>query len=305
MSVLVLQHNGAARDHLISSLESLGFCPSVAAATEVAPQVAAGSSVAAVIVDLTTDVFLTTCKQVRAVDKTIPLVVLFDDESAAQLEAALKAGATHCVLKPVNPLELGAKLRSAIGKYRPPGELEAEDSSLPDSDPLTKLGNQRDFRTNLNRAWRRDWRSRWPLSLIVINIDDFAEFNRLYGRSAGDDCLQRIATTLQGSLYRPDDLVTYSGGGEFAVLSPSTDRAGAAVVADRLRSKVLELAIPHAGGSSSQQVTVSLGAATAASGSEMAIDDLVAGAERALSQAKLRGRNQWVVQQEEAPSWLA
>jgi diguanylate cyclase (GGDEF)-like protein len=305
MSVLVLQHNGAARDHLISSLESLGFCPSVAAATEVALQVAGGSSVAAVIVDLTTDVFLTACKQVRAVDKTIPLVVLFDDESAAQLEAALKAGATHCVLKPVNPLELGAKLRSAIGKHRPPDQSVAENGSPSDADPILKLGNQRDFRTNLNRVWRRDWRSRWPLSLIVINIDDFAEFNRLYGRSAGDDCLQRIAAAVQESLYRPDDLVTYSGGGEFAVLLSSTDRAGAAVVADRLRSKVLDLAIPHAGASSGQQVTISLGAATAASGSEMAIDDLVAGAERALSQAKLRGRNQWVVQQEEAAPWLA
>ena len=305
MSVLVLQDNGAARDHLISSLESLGFCPSVAAATEVAPQVIGGSNVGAVIVDLTTDVFLTTCKQVRAVNKTIPLVVLFDEDSAAQLEAALMAGATHCILKPVNPLELGAKLRSAIAKHRPPDRSVPENGSPSDADPLLKLGNQRDFRTNLNRVWRRDWRSRWPLSLIVINIDDFAEFNRLYGRAAGDDCLQRIATALQGSLYRPDDLVTYSGGGEFAVLLSLTDRAGAAVVAERLRSKVLELAIPHTGGSSSQQVTVSLGAATAASGSEMAIDDLVAGAERALSQAKLRGRNQWVVQQEEAPPWLA
>ncbi len=297
MSVLVLQDDGAARDHLMSSLESLGFHPTVATAAEVARQLTGGSKVAAVIVDLTTDIFLTTCKQVRALNKAIPLVVLFDDESAAQLEASLMAGATHCVSKPLNPLELGAKLRSAIGKHQPPGLPEVED--------VPKLGNERDFRTNLNRAWRRDWRSRWPLSLIVINIDDFAEFNRIYGRSAGDECLQRIATAVQGSLYRPDDLVTYSGGGEFGVLLSSTDRAGAAVVAERLRNKVLELAIPHAGASNGPLVTISLGAATAASGSEMALDDLVAKAERALSQAKLRGRNQWVVQLEEPTPWLA
>jgi diguanylate cyclase (GGDEF)-like protein len=297
MSVLVLQDNGAAHDHLISSLESLGFHPTVTTAVEVARQVAGGANVAAVIVDLTTDVLLTTCKQVRAINKAIPLVVLFDDESAAQLEAALMAGATHCISKPLNPLELGAKLRSAIGKHQPAGRTDAENA--------LKLGNERDFRTNLNRAWRRDWRSRWPLSLIVINIDDFSHFNQLYGRTSGDDCLQRIATAVQKSLYRPDDLVTYSGGGEFAVLLSSTDRAGAAVVAERLRSKVLELAIPHAGSSNGQQVTVSLGAATATAGSEMALDDLVASAERALSQAKLRGRNQWVVQQEELTPWLA
>jgi len=295
MSVLVLQDNGAAHDHLISSLESLGFHPTVTTAVEVARQVAGGSNVAAVIVDLTIDFFLTTCKQVRATNKGIPLVVLFDDESAAQLEAALMAGATHCISKPLNPLELGAKLRSAIGKHQPGGQTEAE-STL-------KLGNQRDFRTNLNRAWRRDWRSRWPLSLIVINIDDFSHFNQLYGRTTGDDCLQRIATAIQESLYRPDDLVTYCGGGEFAV--SSTDRAGAGVVAERLRGKILELAIPHAGSSNGQLITVSLGAATATPGSGMALDDLVASAERALSQAKLRGRNQWVVQQEEAMPWLA
>lgn len=298
MSVLVLQDDGAARDHLITSLESMGFRPTAMEAVEAARHLAGGAHVCAVIVDLANDLFLKACKQVRSINKAVPLVVLFDDETGAQLEAALGAGATHCVSKPLNPLELRAKLRSAIDKYQPPPREEMA------STPVLPLGNEREFRTNLNRAWRQDWRSRWPLSLIVINIDDFAEFNFCYGRTAGDDCLQRIASTLQASLYRPDDLVTYSGGGEFAVLLSSTDRAGAAVVAERLRGKILELAIPHSGSSTGRQVTVSLGAATAVHGSEMAMDDLVASAERALSQAKLRGRNQCVVLQEEPTPWL-
>ena len=87
------------------------------------------------------------------------------------------------------------------------------------------------------------------------------------------------------------------GGGEFVVLLPATDCAGAAVVAERLRAKVVALAIPYASSSGLQQITISLGVASANPAAEPSPEDLIAAAERALSRAKLEGRNRLVIAQ--------
>ena len=305
MSVLVLQGNGAERDHLISSLETHGFQPvhTVSAVSGLAAALADREDLSAILVDLALDEDLTACQQIRAADPSIPLLVLFDECSAAHLEGALAVGVSGCVPEPLNPLELAAKLRAAIRQHR---FLHAEPEEIPSSsDPLTNLANERCFQLNLARAWRSDWRLRAPISLIVLNIDHFSGFNHLYGRCAGDDCLRRIAGTIQSALYRPDDLAAHRGCGEFAVLLSGTDHAGALVVAERLRGRVMDLAIPHAASSVGPNVTISLGVATATPGSDQALDDLVVTAERALSQAKLRGRNQFVALEEERVARLA
>jgi diguanylate cyclase (GGDEF)-like protein len=306
MSILVLQGNGAERDHLISSLETHGFQPvrTVSTVSGLNAELANREGLAAILVDLALAGALSACQQIRATDSTLPLLVLFDDDSATHLEEALSVGASGCIPEPLNPLELAAKLRASIRQNR--HVLRAEPEEIPSSsDPLTKLANDRSFRLNLDRAWRKDRRSRAPVSLIVMNIDHFAQFNHLYGRAAGDDCLRRIAGTIQSALYRPDDLAAHRGSGEFSVLLCATDHAGALVVAERLRGKVLDLAITHGGSSVGPLVTISLGVATAVPGSDQALDDLVVTAERALSQAKLRGRNQFVALEEERVAWLA
>jgi|SRR5579871_752784 len=303
MSVLVLQGNGATRDYVISSLKTHGFEP-VRAISEISglPEALADpDGLSAILVDLGLDEDLTACQQVRTADPTIPLLVLFNEESAEHLEQALAAGASGCVPQPLNPLELAAKLRAAIRQHRYILRPEAEETGAA---PVAHLANDQSFRLNLARAWRRDWRSPSPISIMVLNIDHFAAFNQRYGREAGDECLRRIGGTLQRALYRPDDLVADRGGGEFAVLLPGTDRSGAAVVAERLRSRVLDLGMPHAGSSVGPTVTISLGVATAIPGSDLALDDLIATAERALSQAKLRGRNQYAALQEQRGAWL-
>jgi diguanylate cyclase (GGDEF)-like protein len=306
MSVLVLQGNGAARDHLISSLETHGFQPvrTLSKPSGLAAELAECKGLSAILVDLALDEDLTACKQIRVADPDIPLLVLFDEKSSVHLEGALAVGASGCIPQPLNPLELVAKLRASIRQQR--HVLAPEPEPIPaTSDPLTDLANDRCFRLNLDRAWRRDWRSRSPISLIVLNIDHFAQFNQFYGRATGDDCLRRIATTIQSALYRPDDLAAHRGAGEFAVLLSGTDRAGAAVVAERLRSKVKDLEIPNAASSAGPYVTISLGVATAIPGSDQSFDDLVVTAERALSHAKLRGRNQFAALEEvPAAAWL-
>jgi len=291
MPVLLLDTSGTVRDCVDLSLESQGLGP-VHAARTIKEITGALAGASAVVLDLEQDSDLQACRQIRAANPLVPLIVLFDEQSAEHLEAALEGGATDCVSKPVNPLEFCARLRSAANRRR----FQEQDSAKA-SQPLTQLAGEPSFAESLERAWRRDRRAQTPLSLLVINVDNLAAYNRQCGRAAGDQCLQRIAAALRETVYRPDDVVANRGGGEFVVLLPATDTAGATVVAERLRANVVALAIPYAGSSGFQQITISLGAATANPAAEPSPEDLIAAAERALSKAKLEGRNRLVVEQ--------
>jgi len=144
MSVLVLQGNGAERDHLISSLETHGFHPvrAVSAVSGLAAALADRVGLSAILVDLALDEDLTACQLIRSIDPSIPLLVIFDECSAAHLEEALAVGASGCVPEPLNPLELAAKLRAVIRQHR--FVLRAEPEEIPSSsDPLTNLAKSR------------------------------------------------------------------------------------------------------------------------------------------------------------------
>ncbi len=291
MPVLLLDTSGTVRDCVDLSLESQGLGP-VHAARTIKEITGALAGAAAVVLDLEQDSDLQACRQIRSADPRVPLIVLFDEQSAQHLEAALEGGATDCISKPINPLEFCARLRSAANRRG----FQEQDSSKA-SQPLTQLPGEQSFAQSLDRAWRRDRRAQTPLSLLVINVDNLAAYNRQCGRAAGDQCLSRIAAALRETVYRPDDVVANRGGGEFVVLLPATDTGGATVVAERLRANVVALAIPYAGSYGSQQITISLGAATANPAAEPSSEDLIAAAERALSKAKLEGRNRLVVEQ--------
>jgi diguanylate cyclase (GGDEF)-like protein len=283
MSVLLLDTSGTVRDCVDVSLKSqdLGPVQVVRAVKEITARLAGA---AAVILDLEQDSDLQACRKIRAANPDVPLIVLFDEKSAERLEAALGAGATDCISKPVNPLEFCARLRSAANRRR-----YQEQESAGASQSRTQMAGEQSFAESLDRAWRRDRGSQAPLSLLVINVDNLASYNRQFGRAAGDQCLARIATALRDAIYRPDDVIANRGGGEFVVLLPATDSAGAAVVGERLRSTVVALGC--------QQITISLGVATANPSAEPSPEDLVSAAERALSRAKLEGRHRLVIEQ--------
>ena len=128
-------------------------------------------------------------------------------------------------------------------------------------DGLTGLPNRRAFDEAIEREIRRAARSHQPVSVIMIDIDHFKNFNDYFGHPAGDDCLRAVALSIQGSLQRSGELAARYGGEEIVVLLPGSDLAGAFALAEAMRAAVRQLAIhqaPTLGG----VVTFSAGVAT-------------------------------------------
>src|SRR5690606_5374465 len=110
-------------------------------------------------------------------------------------------------------------------------------------DGLTGVANRRRFDEVLQHEWRRAARGTHPLSLLLIDVDEFKLFNDGNGHLSGDECLKDLARLLEASLKRPSDLVARYGGEEFAVILPETDSEGARQVAQALVAGVRAAAI--------------------------------------------------------------
>ncbi|MYM86979.1 diguanylate cyclase [Rugamonas sp. FT82W] len=156
-------------------------------------------------------------------------------------------------------------------------------------DGLTGLANRRCFDDTLLAEWQRALRQEQPLSLLMVDVDNFKQYNDAYGHLGGDECLQRIACAVASEM-RANDLVARYGGEEFAVILPNQSLKGAAIVAERIRCRVEQLHLPNLG-STRHVVTVSIGAATALAAPGSDPSQLVATADSALYRAKHMGRN--------------
>ena len=158
-------------------------------------------------------------------------------------------------------------------------------------DGLTAIANRGKFEEQLEVQWRRCARAAAPLSLLLLDVDYFKQFNDKYGHQAGDDCLRQVAAVLKQALRRDDDLAARYGGEEFVLLLPFTDLPGALTVADSVQRALARLALPHAGSLVANRVTCSLGCARLIPEPEIAPGELVEMADVALYRAKRNGRN--------------
>ena len=158
-------------------------------------------------------------------------------------------------------------------------------------DSLTNIANRRHFEEILEVEWRRAFRAGTPVSLIMLDIDQFKSYNDAFGHRAGDGCLMRVASALDESVQRAGDLMSRYGGEEFAAILAGTDAAGAAEVAERLRAAVERLGIERGGDDPSRVVTISVGVATGIPGQVSSSEMLLAAADNALYAAKRAGRN--------------
>jgi diguanylate cyclase (GGDEF)-like protein/PAS domain S-box-containing protein len=173
-------------------------------------------------------------------------------------------------------------------------ELEEKLSTLALTDALTELANRRGFDEALNREWKRTLREGSQISLLLLDLDHFKEFNDQYGHQVGDDCLRAVAGAVKRAV-RTTDIAARYGGEEIAVILPSTTTVGAVEAAEKVRCAIEALQITHEGNSvEGGWVTASIGVATALSrqgGTMRMPESLLQAADNALYKAKREGRN--------------
>lgn len=178
-------------------------------------------------------------------------------------------------------------VRESELRYR---SLAASMEMLATLDPLTRLANRRRFDEALEVEWQRASRVQSTLSLVLVDADYFKFYNDYYGPLAGDECLKRIAETMNALARRPADVVARVGGDEFGMVLPGTNADGARTMAESLRQRIADLGIPHPA-SPAGQVTVSAGCATVIPTTTQTSAVLLDAADSVLYSAKHKGRN--------------
>jgi len=162
---------------------------------------------------------------------------------------------------------------------------------IADHDGLTGLRNRRSIDAELHRRYEAAATFSDPITVMMIDVDKFKEYNDHYGHQQGDEALIQVSDAIARAMVRPQDSVGRYGGEEFLVVLPGTDSLGARLVAERICAQVRNLAIPHATSDVLNIVTLSVGLASAIPTKGANFADLVKLADTRLYKAKHEGRN--------------
>ena len=229
------------------------------------------------------------CRKIKNNEKTrdIPVIFVSSLDSEEDESKGLEIGAVDYITKPFSLPIVRARVRTQINLKKKTELLE----KLVLIDSLTDIHNRRRFDEVLEIEWRRAARNQLNFSLLMADVDNFKLFNDNYGHGAGDDCLRKIANTFKKTLTRSSDLAARIGGEEFAVILPECDNNGAYCVAERIRSAIENLKIPHVYSTVLPYVTISIGHSSIIPSLDKDPRTAVAIADKALYLAKQSGRN--------------
>ncbi len=169
--------------------------------------------------------------------------------------------------------------------------LQKELEELSFKDGLTGIPNRRMFDSIMEAEWANALRNHQPLSLIMLDIDYFKQYNDHYGHIQGDECLKRVAKVLSSVATRARDFLARFGGEEFVLVLPETDVEAARKVAERCRNVIFKEQIFHEKSQVSQLLTVSLGVGTIIPTRNDESIVFISEVDRRLYQAKQKGRN--------------
>jgi diguanylate cyclase (GGDEF)-like protein len=231
------------------------------------------------------------CRRLKAdpVCRNIPIIFVTGQREEVDEMRGLELGAVDYVIKPPRAAILKARVKNHIHAKRQRDIL----SSLSNIDSLTGVGNRRKFDNFLDLEWRRCVRGSLGMAVIMLDIDHFKLYNDHFGHGPGDECLKRIASTLQNSLLRSTDLLARYGGEEFAVILPQVERNGTERVAEKMRIHVESLKVLHPKSKTADIVTISLGCASIFPTRGGSPTPLLESADKMLYAAKEAGRNQF------------
>jgi diguanylate cyclase (GGDEF)-like protein len=244
------------------------------------------------------------CRRLKKSETTrfIPIVLATALRGDEERIKGIEAGADDFINKPFNRVELITRIKSLLRIKRLNDALEQKIEELEKAreklrhlavtDGLTSLYNYRAFRRQLKLEISRSQRFDLPFSLLMMDIDNFKQYNDRFGHPSGDRMLKKIAQLLQ-SMTRDVDCLARYGGDEFILILSGTNKKSAEIVAEKLRKAVEKLSSPLLKRSGMRPITLSIGIASFPEDTEDG-ETLIKYTDKTLYKAKNKGRNRWV-----------
>lgn len=218
--------------------------------------------------------------------KDIPVILITSLSALGDEEKGLTLGAVDYIVKPFNASIVRARVRTHTQLYSYRRTIEA----LAMIDGMTGIPNRRYYDKQSKSEWLRAMRDQRPLSIGLLDVDFFKQYNDIYGHPRGDDALIEVAQAIVGCMQRASDFTARYGGEEFIFLMPNTPRKHAKWIAGEIRSKIEALHIPHQA-SRVGVLTVSIGGVTVVPARHQHYQDSVQIVDQMLYRAKESGRN--------------
>ncbi|MCI0468852.1 MAG: diguanylate cyclase [Nitrospirae bacterium] len=232
-----------------------------------------------------------TLEKLKAVPSTreIPVILVASQGDSQQIIKGFQLGAYDYFSFPY----IGEEIMARIRNINYTNERLKELVRLLDRDYLTGLYNRRFFMIRLYEEFAKTIKYNIPLSILMIDIDDFKNINDLYGHICGDMALKQLSGALQSAL-RTEDVIARYGGDEFIIMLPATFISNALVVSEKLRVSIKNKSLTCSGVDIKQSVTISLGVTIYNGDKELSPDQLITESDAALMEAK-KGKDRVVV----------
>lgn len=290
--VLIVDDDAAVRDSMNEFVDMSGYQSSTAASAEEAMVQLSKNKIDVVI----TDIMLPGMDGLELTDRIkneydIDVIVMTGYSGDYSYEEAISKGASDFVFKPVRFEELLLRLRRVLKERLLTQErVQMLDKlkRLSITDGLTKLYNSRYFYNQIKAEIDRTSRYQRPLSLLLLDIDKFKEYNDGYGHLEGDKVLVGLGQVIKKCLRKMDSAYRY-GGEEFTVILPETEGDEAATVAERIRSMVAAEKFFPEGRDEPCAITISIGVTEFVKDEKVSI--FVQRADKAMYLSKQSGRN--------------
>ena len=170
-------------------------------------------------------------------------------------------------------------------------ELNKKLESLSNTDELTKLNNRRSLKEYMDIVWKQNHRLRLPLTVMMLDIDFFKDYNDSLGHLEGDKALIALAQCLKDQIKRETDFIARFGGEEFIIILPFVSKNEAMKFAETLVKNVEKMSIPHPMSEVSKHLTISVGLDIVIPDNNNSVKQLLDNADKALYKAKQSGRN--------------
>ncbi|MDR1836068.1 MAG: diguanylate cyclase [Treponema sp.] len=216
----------------------------------------------------------------------IPVIFITGLDSDEDEEKGLSLDAADYITKPFSAPIVKLRVRNQIQIINQMRTIER----LSMIDQLTNIPNRRSFDDRLQMEWKQAIREQTPISLLMMDMDEFKKINDMYGHQQGDIVLQTVSDILMKSFKRPGDFTARWGGEEFIVLLPNTSLNGALDVAEKIRINIENTEIQRDDGLR-LKITLSIGVNSMIPDQYSSLDTFISNADKALYAAKNAGKN--------------